>query len=284
MKKLNMFLLIAFLLASCTPVASAVPTLTPKPTQVATFTLTRTPVPSATQTPTPTSTPEVKYKRVTQPNDEAKMTILTLEDINSGNLAEWELNIAKSLGRISQDSSQIDLVLGDNNPGMYYLAAFNSDGQGHGILNTDLYSIYKIGMEPWGFPGIQWYVISYIWEDKNGEKAMLHFVVSPTSKRGMNYMKQAYLFTDTKGNYISPFDTFNADTRTYFLFDQDVKPGGPNDLRPLADNIYVVQGYSREDIQKLFTRIAERDTWGEDMETIQSIIFLAWPSSHVYLK
>jgi Tol biopolymer transport system component len=53
MKKLNLFLLIAFLLSSCAPATTTVPSFTPMPTQTATLTPTNTPKPTSTSTPTP---------------------------------------------------------------------------------------------------------------------------------------------------------------------------------------------------------------------------------------
>ncbi|MCZ2122014.1 MAG: hypothetical protein LC108_07100 [Anaerolineales bacterium] len=57
MKKLNTFLLFVFLLSSCAPAATAIPTLTPSPTKTATSTPTNTPTPTNTSNPTITPTP-----------------------------------------------------------------------------------------------------------------------------------------------------------------------------------------------------------------------------------
>lgn len=89
MKKLNLFMLIAFLLSSCAPVAIA--TSTPIPTRTATLTPTNTPKPTSTPTPTPKIyTLRIEFSST---GDWSNLTILDSSSILDARLVEKQGNL-----------------------------------------------------------------------------------------------------------------------------------------------------------------------------------------------
>src|SRR5258706_3388304 len=258
-KTKNLIIVFVLFLYSCSN-SSSTPPLTSFPE------FTKTPTPTIAETPLPT--PAGPFNTVTNPEQESQMSVLTIDDLKSGKLAEWELVQANKLGPIAKDPSKIDLVV-TNIPsvGVSYLSPSNPEKTGT-TRATKFFSLYKIKLDPWGFLGIVGYVASYIWEDKNGDKAMLHFLLG---KPGVTNLNQYGWFGDPLGFYINPSDSMD-DLRIKGLFLPSHVPS-PDDIRSIVDAMYTTQGLTKTDIKSLFTKVTSSGAWGDNKDQLESILF-----------
>ncbi len=126
MKKLNAFLLIAFLLSSCAPAATATPTIAPTTTSTPEPTATQTPSPTPTLTPIPTQIGGGSGKLIFEyykagyekefPDLKGEVNIFT-SDIDGGNLTPITDGLM-GINRINRVSSDGKMVLVWSSPSL----------------------------------------------------------------------------------------------------------------------------------------------------------------------
>lgn len=241
------------------------------PTATQTVEVIETNAPTQEPTKEVSPTPEIKFERVTNFEQKGRMETITPEDLKPGSeFSKWEQEQIDKMGPLTSDPSRIDFRYwtGSNNVQMLIV---NDLDHNHGIRNTEFFSYYKINLGPWGFPDKTAYVVTYAWEDKNGDKTPVHFLLTEKQVNDLRTEKGG-LDTDPRGHRLIPTDKINPGGRDTYLIDG--KPNGPNDLRSMADIFYENQGYTKKEVQDLFQRIASSDTIsGEDKEMLQKIIF-----------
>jgi hypothetical protein len=192
-----------------------------------------------------------------------KMSMCTLEDFQSGKYTSWLHSIVDKEANLSNDPSKIDMKYNE-------LLPFPI----HQLLTTrgatEFTTFCKISLEPFGYPGKVGIVASTVWEDKNGETAIISTLHTID---GAKLLWDNGWFQDKKGHRICPSDGLGSPV----LDKQWItgKPGGEEDYRKIVLKFFESQGYTKAEATTLLKEVADTDEFSEVTRAkIEAIIWV----------
>lgn len=229
------------------------PTIPVTPTEI--------PKPTATSTSEATAEPEFKIKKITSLTELESTTVVTMDDIKSGRVAEAVLNdpIVKGI-IITKNPSNIDFRHSDSFGGMLSYTPKVTDNINAAIKNTYFYSVVTINAEQINpeFKGKEkLYLALLIVEDAKQQRALLPCLMG---LGGITEMNKVGMFSNPRNPTLVPSVDLGARSDDYFIVGQPDKEG---DFRALVKdkNFYPNQGISILEINDLFERISETDSF-----------------------
>lgn len=188
------------------------------------------------------------------------------------------MSLPQSTAKISENPQNLDYkvsAMADNK--IHSLYASSTTKPGYVAKHSTTVALCKIDPKEFGLENKNngnTFIVATIMEDKSGRRAPQ---IMLASRRLLERWGQVWF--DDPGNGFAPVDVHSYWNSEFILI--GTKPQGPDDLRDLdkGDVFYGAQGTTLEEVNSVFQKLADTDSFSDDViEFFSTTVFHIGPS------